>query len=421
MPYSDGHLVGAFAYLRDLILYAELADGIGQTAIAQSVARRLVALKNEFNSAFFNSQKNVYGSGLQTENAMGLWLEAVPSNNLPQVLNNLVRDIVVTNNKHITTGILGWKFLLETLSDHNLGDIGVLINLQTTYPSIGYMIEGEGNMEPATTVWELWDSDKEGPGMNSRNHIMFGSVGSWFYKSFLGIYPSPIDRNRGTKTGFGHFRVGPDARIVNVNNSTSASGRVTTPLGALQIRWALEPDSACEELPEGATVTFTCPGSTIQGIVSAFYGTPLGTCITGFSKGQCNAADAAAIVSKECVGKGMCSFVVSNDFFGGDPCFGTAKQFAGAISCADDVSQPKYFLNVIVPPGASADILIPVISSFNQTAQSIVITESQGLVYNAQKYVPGVPGISGARVNMMGNGIIIQASSGNYTFHSRGN
>jgi hypothetical protein len=45
----------------------------------------------------------------------------------------------------------------------------------------------EGNYEPATTVWELWESDSGNPDMDSRNHIMFGTVGSWFYKGILGF------------------------------------------------------------------------------------------------------------------------------------------------------------------------------------------------------------------------------------------
>jgi len=32
----------------------------------------------------------------------------------------------------------------------------------------------------------------QGPGMNSRNHIMFGSVGSWFYRSLAGIHPNAL-------------------------------------------------------------------------------------------------------------------------------------------------------------------------------------------------------------------------------------
>ena len=61
---------------------------------------------------------------------------------------------------------------------------------QDTYPSYGYMLKGgEGGWEPATTLWELWDSDSQGPSMNSRNHIMFGTVSAWFYRKLLGVTP----------------------------------------------------------------------------------------------------------------------------------------------------------------------------------------------------------------------------------------
>jgi alpha-L-rhamnosidase len=41
--------------------------------------------------------------------------------------------------------------------------------------------------ENATTLWELWNTPLTGPGMNSRNHIMFGSIGAWFYSHLAGI------------------------------------------------------------------------------------------------------------------------------------------------------------------------------------------------------------------------------------------
>jgi len=41
--------------------------------------------------------------------------------------------------------------------------------------------------ENATTLWELWDSPLEGPEMDSRNHIMFGTISAWFYRDVAGI------------------------------------------------------------------------------------------------------------------------------------------------------------------------------------------------------------------------------------------
>lgn len=47
-------------------------------------------------------------------------------------------------------------------------DVGVTALQQKTYPSFGFMLTNE--LEPATTVWELWDAHVQGPGMNSRTH-----------------------------------------------------------------------------------------------------------------------------------------------------------------------------------------------------------------------------------------------------------
>lgn len=190
--------------------------------------------------------------------------------------SDLVNDIVVTHKVHPTTGILGWKFMLEALTTNQRSDIGVQLNQQTTYPSIGYMIQGPGNPEPATTVWELWDSDVEGPGMNSRNHIMFGSVGAWLYKSFLGLVPAPANATLGQAAGFDHFYVGPDASVVNAFNMTSASGGTTTPRGVVQVSWAVGSTTSCGSGVEGDTVSFSCGGSAIKGFTFLSYGTPTG-------------------------------------------------------------------------------------------------------------------------------------------------
>jgi len=40
--------------------------------------------------------------------------------------------------------------------------------------------------EGATTVWERWEK-LTGGGMNSHNHIMFGTVDAWFYRYLAGI------------------------------------------------------------------------------------------------------------------------------------------------------------------------------------------------------------------------------------------
>jgi len=112
-----------------------------------------------------------------------LWLGIVPD--AVKTTNYLVNDVVNKNDMHLTTGIIGTKYLLPALSNNGYIQVAMGLAEQTTYPSWGYMIYND--LEPSTTLWELWDTPTGSPGMDSRDHIMFGSVGSWFYTDLVGI------------------------------------------------------------------------------------------------------------------------------------------------------------------------------------------------------------------------------------------
>lgn len=102
-----------------------------------------------------------------------------------------MRSITTANGYHATTGIIGMKYMLEALSHLGRADVGVMMLQQTEYPSFGFMLDNP--YEPATTIWELWDAHHQGPGMNSRNHVMFGGpVGGWLYKFVGGVRPSEV-------------------------------------------------------------------------------------------------------------------------------------------------------------------------------------------------------------------------------------
>lgn len=113
------------------------------------------------------------------------------------------------------------------------------------------MIHNEN--EPATTVWELWNSDKAGPGMNSRNHIMFGSISSWFYKYLVGIRP--------TKSGYSDVSIKPVGQSI----LDHAAAKVETPHGDVESIWKLSRTSAsCTyrhilSLPSGTNATVVIP------------------------------------------------------------------------------------------------------------------------------------------------------------------
>jgi len=63
--------------------------------------------------------------------------------------------------------------------------------------------------EPATTLWELWNSPWGSPGMDSRDHIMFGALGSWFYDTLAGISQLP------NTYGYDQILMKPPQSIIN--------------------------------------------------------------------------------------------------------------------------------------------------------------------------------------------------------------
>ena len=89
------------------------------------------------------------------------------------------------NGNHVTTGIVSNAQIYPVLSNNGHHDLAVQLVTSITYPSYGYMFNNP--YENATTIWELWDTPSEGPGMNSRNHHMYSSVGAWFYTHLAGI------------------------------------------------------------------------------------------------------------------------------------------------------------------------------------------------------------------------------------------
>ena len=158
----------------------------------------------------------------QTGHVLALYLDLVPPENKLPVLQSLIDDIVVLHGKHVNTGIIGTRYLLDVLSDNGYSDLAFQLVTQTTYPGWGYMVK-----EGATTMWERWEYLTE-TGMNSQNHIMLGSVDAWFYRYLAGIQIDPAE------PGWKSFRIQP--HILGDLQFVSAS--VQTVRGLVASRWS---------------------------------------------------------------------------------------------------------------------------------------------------------------------------------------
>ena len=182
---------------------AEVSGNAGDQAKYDALAASTLVA---FNDKFWDEKTGGYASNNQSCNSFALFLGAASKERIPRVVANLVAN-VKKYNYHLTTGNLCTKYLLETLTENGHAEVAYKIAIQETYPSWGFMLS-----KGATTLWERWEYETGGS-MNSHNHPMMGSVGSWLYKYLLGIIPDM------EAPGFEKFTIRPyiikDLRFAN--------------------------------------------------------------------------------------------------------------------------------------------------------------------------------------------------------------
>jgi len=170
-------------------ILARFAGLVGDEDGSRRFAGRFDEIRDAFGRAFFDRGRGVYGNGTQTSLVLPLVFGLVPEEARSRVAANLVADIVGPCRGHLSVGLLGVQWLMQTLTDTGYPEIAYLIATQTTFPSWGYMIEGG-----ATSTWERWDSDAQGSNMNSpAMPILEGNVGAWFFQALAGIALDPAE------------------------------------------------------------------------------------------------------------------------------------------------------------------------------------------------------------------------------------
>jgi alpha-L-rhamnosidase len=154
---------------------AKIADVIDKKIDKKYFRDLAEKIKNAYNTRFFNPSTRNYNDGSQMANAFPLVLGIVPNKYQQDVLNNLVNDILNKHEGHLTTGVLGSKYVIDALTQYERSDIAWKLATQTGYPSWADMVE------KYTTMCEFWTLKQ------SHNHVMMGSIDAWFYKTLAGI------------------------------------------------------------------------------------------------------------------------------------------------------------------------------------------------------------------------------------------
>ncbi len=218
-------LTSTWYYYHDALILSKIAHILGRPDEAEHYSQLSSKIKEAFNKKFLKDDH--YATGSQTCNVLPLFLDMVPEDKKQAVLKNLIDDIVVTHGAHLNTGIVGTRYILDVLTKYGQANLAYKLAVQTTYPGWGYMIR-----EGATTLWERWEYLAEG-GMNSHNHIVFGSVDAWFYKTLAGIN---IDS---ASPGFRRINIKPYI----VGNLKYVSASIKTIRGMVSSSWTRRDNS----------------------------------------------------------------------------------------------------------------------------------------------------------------------------------
>ena len=251
---TDPQIVSTVYFYGDLRLMARYASAIGRDGDAARYSGLADEIRTAYNKKFFDEAAGVYGNGTQTSAVLSLSLGIVPEERRQRVFENLVHNVMVKENCHIGTGMIGNQWLMRALSDNGRPDVAYKLVTQTTYPSWGYMID-----HGATTIWELWNGDHGNPLMNSHNHVMqIGDLCIWLHEYVAGIKPDE------DCTGFRHIIMNPSL----VGELTSAKAYRKTMYGRISSDWKIEGGvfSWDIEVPANTTATVYVPATGLSAV-----------------------------------------------------------------------------------------------------------------------------------------------------------
>jgi len=206
-------------YYVDARIVAATARMLGRTDDASRYEELAGKIREAFNRAFWDEARQTYANGSQTALSCALYQGLVPEPRRQTVLEQLVRNIEERGG-HIDTGILGAKYVLNTLLENGRADVACRIVSQRDQPGWGWWLD-----QGATTLWESWQGAND-----SRNHIMFGDVSAWFHKALAGIRPDPAG------PGFARFTVRPEV----VGGLVFARGVHDSIRGRIESDWRID-------------------------------------------------------------------------------------------------------------------------------------------------------------------------------------
>jgi hypothetical protein len=240
---TPANLTATAFYYTDARVLAQAAQVLGNSADAMTYTQLAAKIRAAFNVRFYSATNGTYSTGSQTANSMPLAMGLVEATNRARVLSAVVNDIRSRGNG-LTSGEVGYRYLLRALMDAGRADLIYDMNNQSEKPGYGYQLKAG-----ATSLTEKWDASVGSFG--SQSHFMLGQIMEWFYRDLAGIQPDL------SGPGFKKIVIKP-AIVGDLTDVTATYDSVS---GSITNHWSVNSNQVTLDvtIPAGSTATVYLP------------------------------------------------------------------------------------------------------------------------------------------------------------------
>src|SRR5579859_2118654 len=242
-------LVATAFYYDDTRILSRIAALLEKDDEAKQFAAKAGQIRVSFNQTFLNPTNADYSTSSQTANAIPLVMGMVDQTNRATVLDAIVRDIRAHGNE-LTSGDVGYRYLLRALADGGRSDVIFEMNNQTNKPGYGYQLA-----KGATSLTEGWD------GSHSQDHFMLGQIQEWFYHDLAGIGCDPAG------PGFKKIIIRPQP----VGDVTWVKASYKSIRGKIVSGWKIHDGkfTLCVTIPANTTATVYLPAKSAASVTES--------------------------------------------------------------------------------------------------------------------------------------------------------
>lgn len=221
---TDGTLIATAYFYQLYQLMIKFADLLGCPDEVADYVGYAEAMKEVFNTTFYDTEKKCYDNNTVTANLLALAFDLAEKENVSGICENIQHTLMEVYGGTMATGTIGNQWLFRTLTEKGYGDIAFTLASTEKYPSFGYMVS-----KGATTIWELWNGDTANPKMNSGNHVMqLGDFLIWSYEHLAGI------KSHEQKVAFKRIIMKP---AFDIDDLSYIKSSYQTPYGLVKSSW----------------------------------------------------------------------------------------------------------------------------------------------------------------------------------------